>query len=230
MGLITMGMPKEIAIKLAAINKCKVFIETGTLKGKTTLWAASQFEEVHTIERSEVLFNLYSGNLNSFRNIKAHMGDSRDILPLIVSQLSDKNTIYWLDGHWSGGKTAGAEDECPLLDELRCLVGRTNDIILIDDARLFLCVPPKPHKSEQWPTLFDIFQIFSTEETKRFIQVIDDVIFIVPNQSEIKASLIDYVQREKKISESPNNKLEEISENKNNVHPILKKIKAYFNR
>lgn len=100
-----------------------------------------------------------------------------------------------MDGHWSGGETAGEHDECPLLDELVCLSSRTEDIILIDDARLFLCAPPLPHNPSQWPTICDIVDVLSTSAKKPFIQIVDDVIFITPDEEILKNHLINHTRK-----------------------------------
>lgn len=55
-----------------------------------------------------------------------------------------ENGVFWLDGHWSGGFTAGEADECPLLGELNSLCARTHDIVLIDDARFLNAAPSTP--------------------------------------------------------------------------------------
>ena len=95
-----------------------VFIESGTFHGGTTRWASRHFGTVHTIERARSLYDLHSNELKQTKGVNAHFGDSRDVLPIIVDGLKDERAVFWLDGHWSGGTTAGAQDECPLLGEL----------------------------------------------------------------------------------------------------------------
>lgn len=196
MGRVNMGVPQKITLDLARLNNSKIFIETGTLHGGTTRWASNYFDIVHTIERSETFYELHSEGLSKIEGVYPHLGDSRRVLPQIVEELGDNKAIYWLDGHWSGGETAGENDECPLLDELECLSKRTQDIILIDDARLFMCAPPPPHKPYQWPNLQDIFDSFTSAD--RFVQIIDDVIFIIPNKNDLKDCVINYAQTDRK--------------------------------
>jgi len=72
--------------------------------------------------------------------------------------------LFWLDAHWSGGDTYGENDECPLMDELKIIFQyRKNYVILIDDARLFMAPPPKPHKIENWPSIKEIVNILPYE-------------------------------------------------------------------
>ena len=194
MGLVSFGVPREIVVKLSKLNHSNCFVETGTYEGKTSRWAASQFDSVHTIERSEIVYNKFGPALDVFPNLKRHLADSRVVLPKIITQFGNNTGIFWLDGHWSGGDTAGANDECPLLDELACLATRTSDIILIDDARLYLCAPPKPHNPAQWPTVDQIIGAIPNFAQTRFLQIIDDVIFIIPKQRELCDCLIEYAQ------------------------------------
>jgi hypothetical protein len=195
MGIVTLGIPQQIAIELARLNGSTVFVETGTFHGSTARWASNHFEIVHTVERSESLYNLHSNELAQIKGVTPHLGDSRDILPQIVRDIYGQRAVYWLDGHWSGGETAGEYDESPLLDELGCLSSRTEDIILIDDARLFLCAPPLPHNPSQWPTISDILNVLPAAAKKPFVQIVDDVIFIVPNENALRNRIVAYAQR-----------------------------------
>jgi hypothetical protein len=190
-----MGIPRDIVTSLAALNNSSVFVETGTFHGETTKWAANRFETVHTIERAEGLHNLHRHELAQIKGVTPHLGDSRTILPRIVEQIGSRKAVFWLDSHWSGLDTAGVDDECPLIDELSCLSGRHEDIILIDDARLFLCAPPPPHNPSHWPTIPDICSVISRSDRKPFVQIVDDVIFIIPDEAGLRNCLVDYAQR-----------------------------------
>lgn len=224
MGIVTSGIPKEIVIELARLNDAKIFVETGTFGGGTTRWAANHFKIVHTIERAENLYNLYSNELAQIKGINPHLGDSRNILPQIIKNIDNQKVVFWLDGHWSGGETAGENDECPLLDELACLSNRTEDIILIDDARLFLCAPPLPHNASQWPTISDIVEALSTSDNKPFIQIIDDVIFIIPNKDTLKKHLVSYAQTRSNSFWKEFRNLQQQASKKKSVKNLLSKI------
>jgi hypothetical protein len=194
MGLITHGIPERITTELSQLNQSTAFVETGTYLGGTTRWAATQFEQVLTIERAEQLYRQHSPGLAAIPNVTTHLGDSRTILPSIVADLKDCRATFWLDGHYSGGETAGEHDECPLLDELAALNTRNTDIILIDDARLFLSAPPQPHQPSAWPTIADIIRQLPETGANQFVQVIDDVIFIVPDEEPLRRHLIRHAQ------------------------------------
>ena len=48
--------------------------------------------------------------------------------------------LFWLDAHYSGGPTAKAEVETPIMQELDCIFAHPEaeeHILLIDDARCF---------------------------------------------------------------------------------------------
>ena len=195
MGIVTHGIPEEIVLELARIGGAKAFVETGTYKGGTTRWAAKHFQTVHTIERAEGLFNQFSSELAQIKGITPHLGDSKDVLPEVVKSIPNQIAVHWLDGHWMGGATAGEGDECPVLEELACLANRPDDLILIDDARCFLCAPALPHRADQWPTMGEIVSALPTGDKQPYIQVVDDVIFIIPNKPELKKCLIDYCQK-----------------------------------
>lgn len=192
MGIIPLEPTQSTILALAKINRSTIFIETGTFTGGMTLWASNHFKTVHTIEISQYLYNIHSPQLARVEGITPHLGDSREVLPQIVEKIADQRAIYWLDGHWSGGDTGGEKDECPLLGELHCLTERTEDIILIDDARLFLCAPPLPYDPSLWPTIQDIVNVF--QKADKFVQIVDDVIFIIPNEHALKNHLIDHTQ------------------------------------
>src|SRR5437764_32289 len=73
--------------------------------------------------------------LRDVANVELVQGDSREVL----AGLRDPGlaTLYFLDGHWSGGETAGREAECPVLPELAAIAGgHPDDCVVVDDARL----------------------------------------------------------------------------------------------
>jgi hypothetical protein len=192
MGVVRLGPPFEIITELAALGGITRFVETGTFFGGTARTASQHFEQVYTIEKADGLYQKYHRELRAVGNVEPLLGDSKTVLPQVVALLANAPAVFWLDGHWSGGETAGADDECPVLAELAALSGRGRDIVLIDDARLFLSAPPAPHDAAQWPTMLDISAALLGWATRPFVQVIDDVIFISPRDERIKTRLIDY--------------------------------------
>jgi hypothetical protein len=191
------GFPKEIVKTFAEVNDYEVFVETGTYLGQTSVWASTVFKKVFTIEKSEDLFYKSKKLFASISNIEPLLGDSATVLNNVLDQINSKKVIFWLDGHWSGDNTAGQEEECPLLGELAALKHRTDDIILIDDARLFLSTPPKPHNPDHWPHIGEIVYSLPYTNQNYNLQIIDDVIFIIPKSAtKSQALLTNYAQRE----------------------------------
>jgi hypothetical protein len=194
MGMIQQGAPFEIIADLAKLAGITTFVETGTFQGKTTRWASQHFQSVFTIERAEGLYRQHSAALRALGNVEPLFGDSAKLMPEVVARMGDRPALFWLDGHWSGGETAGEKDECPLIAELETLRPRPNDIILIDDACFFLSAPPAPHDPDQWPTLPDIVRLLTKPSHQPYVQVVDDVIFSVPAEEKIKARLVEYAR------------------------------------
>lgn len=126
------------------------FVETGTFMGETILAMEDKFDELHTIEIKiefyENVKNKYNGNKINF-----YLGDSGEMLKEICSTL-DKNTIFFLDGHWSAGNTGKGKKDCPLYEELEHIMTnfKHNGIIIIDDVRLFGLGPNKGTEICNW--------------------------------------------------------------------------------
>ncbi|MDD8018876.1 MAG: hypothetical protein PHP42_10925 [Bacteroidota bacterium] len=230
MGIVTLGPSSDILLKLAKLNGATVFVETGTFRGETTRWASKYFDTVFTIERAESIYNLHSAELSKLKGVKPLLGDSRTVLPKVVAEIKDRKSIFWLDGHWSGGETAGADDECPVLNELAILSGRKNDIILIDDARLFLSAPPQPHKPAEWPTIVEIIDAMSEREARPFIQIIDDIIFIIPDKEPLKSILVKYAQERSIPFWTKKENFQPRDLRKDDFKTIVKKIRNRFIR
>jgi hypothetical protein len=116
----------------------EILVETGTHYGETIKNLKNEFKEIHSIELSEKLYKMC---LNIFKydiNINLYHGDSSKIIPEIIKNI-EHNTVFWLDGHYSGGETARGEVDCPLLQEIESISNDFNNqcLIIIDDFRLF---------------------------------------------------------------------------------------------
>jgi len=191
---VSSGFPARIALALAKLSGATVFVETGTYQGATARWAAEYFASVYTIERAEPLFKAHSRALRALDNVEPLLGDSREVLRKIIPGLQGQRAVVWLDGHWSGGETAGAGEECPLIGELEMMASRAHDVIFIDDARLFLCAPPPPHDPRQWPTITEVVAALTAAGPRRYVQIVDDVIIAVPDVSELRNCLTSYAR------------------------------------
>ena len=181
MGIVRMGIPKELVKSLISEMSCDMFIETGTYLGDTALWADVYFKKVYTIEYSEEIYAIAKKRISeSGRKIELLYGDSRSNLSEIYQE-KQESALLWLDAHWCEGDSYGQYDQCPLIDELD-IINQANhdDIILIDDARLFLAPPPLPNLIEYYPNMGET--VNKLLEVDRYIAVFEDVIFAVPSK------------------------------------------------
>lgn len=191
MGNIRQGPPEEIVLYLKRTYNVPVFVETGTFLGNTARWASQHFSAVFTIEFAEAIYHQAVSAHRHISHIAFLYGHTREKLAEVVNTLSTP-AIFWLDAHWSDGATYGANDECPVLDEVTIILQSAQDhIILIDDARMFLAPPPHPHHSAAWPDLSTIIYALNTRG-ERYNVVLEDVIISAPASA--KAELRDYFQ------------------------------------
>ena len=99
MGYVNFSMPRDIVLKFKEKAAIKNFVETGTYKGNTSFWAASQFEKVYTIEIDPAISGATAARPDRPENIEFLVGNSKDVLPQLVEKLEGRS-IFWLDGHW----------------------------------------------------------------------------------------------------------------------------------
>lgn len=175
-------LPQQFAAGLRDRLGLTRAIETGTYRGGGTRRLASIFPSVITVEISEELARAAAESLAEVPGIEVRHGTSRDVLPTIVDPAEP--TLYWLDGHWSGGVTGGKEDECPVLAELEGIAaGHPSDVILIDDARLFLAPPPAPHDPAQWPDVGQLVEALARAKPGHNVLIAHDIVIAVPRRA-----------------------------------------------
>jgi hypothetical protein len=173
-------MPQQLARELRDRLGLVRAIETGTYRGRGARLLGAVFPSVTTIEVAPDLARAAKKALGSLPQVEVLEGSSRDVLPELIDPSAP--TLYWLDGHWSGGVTGGETDQCPVLGELTAIaLGNPDDCVLIDDARLFLAPPPPPHRREQWPTYRQIEDTIHTTHPTHQVIVAHDVIVAVPD-------------------------------------------------
>jgi hypothetical protein len=192
LGSVTFGPPGELAELLQQQLGLTCFFETGSFMGNTAAWAAERFAQVVTVDRSLEYFGLAKARFAHLPHVHALFGDSRHHLRQLAHSLPP--TMFWLDAHWSGGLTAGEDDECPLLGEIAVVAPDLDrHCVLIDDARLFLAPPEPPHKPDHWPTLCETTDALRTHH-QPYIVIHQDVIIAVP--ARVRGSLIAFLRGE----------------------------------
>lgn len=221
MGIMHPYFPAEMAINLSKIAKANTFVETGTYYGETSKWASSHFEEVHTIELSDFLYQEVKCELLAKGNIIPYLDDSRNVLPQILENKKN-NILFWLDGHYSAGVTAGKNDPCPLLRELEIILCRDNeDIVLIDDARCLI-------DADGWPTISDLYKKIKLCSAKsKYVAMCDDNLYIVPDKDEYKELLLTYALRKNVYLWEEDSKKRNKGSVRNKIVRILKSVGLY---
>ena len=134
-------------------------VEIGTFKGVTTKRLSRLFTQVITVEIDESLHVQAKKRCASRTNIELILGDGSKVLSDIASRV--KNTVLFLDGHYSGGVTGQGDEPEPVLKELDSVVPYLDNFnaIVIDDFRLFGVEEgwPKKHEvMEKLETIFDV--------------------------------------------------------------------------
>lgn len=119
--------------------KLQTLVETGTYLGEMVSAMRYFFESIYSIELSEKLAKEAQELFKTKPSIQIIQGDSSIQLEKLIPNLKQP-TLFWLDGHYSGGQTALGNKECPILEELDAILQfkyKSESAILIDDARLF---------------------------------------------------------------------------------------------
>ncbi len=183
MGIVNFSIDPRLVRELTEEMPLKVFVETGTYQGDSVAAVRPFFKVLHTVELDA---DLYEGAAERFRNadgVHVHHGDSARILRKLKPELERRAVLYWLDAHWCGPEIEGKPRGSPLVKELKA-IGRLSksDVVLIDDARLFMAPPPPPADADEWPTLGEVLSSLSSLSSVHELIVIDDVITFAPKR------------------------------------------------
>ena len=125
---------QKLALALRYRLGLRHFVETGTFMGGTSRWAAQYFDTATSIEINPTFHN--SAASETPANVRFLLGDSRDILPIVVAGL-DAPALFYLDAHNQDGLFGNGQDDCPALSELQATISLRDSAILIDDASSF---------------------------------------------------------------------------------------------
>ncbi len=175
--------PAQLAEGLRDALGLERAIETGAYRGDGARALAAIFGSVTSIEIDARLATAARIATADLANAEIVCGDSASELVALIDP--GRPTLYWLDGHWSGGATGGKEAECPVMVELSATAaGNERDCILIDDARLFLGPPPPPHDPAAWPTFMEVYDTLRKDRPGHYITVQHDIVIAVPAEAQ----------------------------------------------
>lgn len=174
----TIGVPTALADFLRRTCALTCFFETGTATGESAAWASARFDQVVTVEAALPMFVMGKRRLAAHPNVSGLLGDSRRHIRELVPTLP--RTLFWLDAHYSGVETHGADDQCPLLDEIDAIAATLDrNVVMIDDMRMIAAPPPLSMRVDQWPTLCAVTDALRRHH-QPFIVLLVDVLVAVP--------------------------------------------------
>jgi hypothetical protein len=182
MGAVTFSLDDKLVKYLRKVLPLDVLVETGTFQGETLTNMADLFSELHSVELSQELFERAAHCFAEREHVHVCQGDSPEFLRRLGPHIAGRSVLFWLDAHWCvRDAAAGEESQCPLLEELAA-IGQVDDrsVVLIDDARLYLCPAPAPHKTGHWPSLGDVLSALRALNDRHEVMVVNDVLLFYP--------------------------------------------------
>lgn len=143
----TYSEKRSIILKYKEKYNCITLVETGTFMGDTVECMKSNFRKIISIELSVELAEKAKQRFKNDAHVFILQGDSGDVLEQL-DEIQEQPILYWLDGHYSGSffigdkltNTALGSFHTPIKKELQSILknGLKKNVILIDDARLFI--------------------------------------------------------------------------------------------
>ena len=137
----------RLILEWAALHGGKVFVETGTWKGRTISNVATSFSKCYSIELDEKLYLAACQRFKEMPWVRMVHGDSAKALPEVLTEINEP-AVFWLDAHYCGFNTAVGKGKrhSPILEELGSIFSHqiTNHLVLIDDARCFVGIGGYP--------------------------------------------------------------------------------------
>jgi hypothetical protein len=172
-GIVSNFSKQQALRSLHQQYKVNTLVETGTYLGDTLFALYPYFSKLYSIELSEFYFAKAKQRFARYNKIKLIQGDSGKELKKLMSNLSEA-ALFWLDGHYSGGRTAKGEKECPLFEELDAIFSSAlKHIIVIDDARLFV-------GKNDYPTVDEVRGFLARTNADYTLTIENDSIRLLP--------------------------------------------------
>jgi hypothetical protein len=143
----------------------------------------AHFKHIYSIEIDRALYSAAVRLFRRHQHVHLVLGDSSDALPQVLSEVRQPS-IFWLDGHYSGGVTGRGALDSPIAKELAHIWrhGRFEHVILIDDARHFT-------GQDGYPTVQELGEIVASHRPAWVCEVRDDIIRIHPPLAETQRQL-----------------------------------------
>lgn len=175
---------QRIVRSFAQQSGIRTLVESGTYMGDMVEAVARDFDAIYSIELDASLCNLARRRLARYAHVSIIQGDSAKVLPQVLVELRQK-TIFWLDGHYSGGRTARGHVETPVLQELDHVLAHEvgGHVVLLDDARCF-------DGTNDYPTREHVISMARSRWPDCSIELVDDVICIC-NQTALTRGVRD---------------------------------------
>jgi hypothetical protein len=164
--VVKSGTVKEYAKKFGI----STLVETGTYHGEMVAACRKAFRRIYSIELSKELFENARERFASDNGVTLLHGDSADVLPHILAEVKEAS-LFWLDAHYSGGRTAQGRVLTPIFEELEIILGDTlySHVVLVDDASDFI-------GAEGYPTIAELKDFVLARRPGCNLDVRDDII------------------------------------------------------
>lgn len=147
-----------------------MLVETGTFYGDMIAAVRPAFTQIYSIELHPRLARLAQRRFAHDDGIVIMQGDSAVLIEPLLRRVREP-AVLWLDGHYSGALTARGDIETPIVQELTAVLrsGSPDDVILVDDARLF-------GKNRNYPSIGEIQGLVARERPSCQVTIVDDII------------------------------------------------------
>lgn len=154
--------------------KIRTLVETGTYMGDMIDATKHSFDVIYSVELDDAYHQTAVRMFAELAHVVLRKGDSSTVIPALVQEI-DEPALFWLDAHYSSGRTARGEENSPILKELVPILTaeQRGHIVLIDDAREFLGL-------DGYPTITRLGDIVSDYRPDLVMTIDADVIRILP--------------------------------------------------
>lgn len=171
--------------QIKLISGAHTFIETGTYLGDTVCAMREIFERVYSIELADELYQQALERFADDDGVTLLLGESSEKLHEAAKLAADRGAIFWLDAHWSGGNTARAIENTPIIRELKSIQSHQldNSIVMIDDLRYFINIPKgfEVHEANYgYPLLRELLGQIRILWPRHISVINGDILFIFP--------------------------------------------------